>query len=116
VHDGKPYEDKPGLFLEKSDFERGEDNAFYIERGEREWTIRRREGGKESRLSVESETEEMIFENEWLRMKLSSDFRIKSMKLKKNFRGEFSLVGPAEMYVILKGVTTSLPFLPFARS
>ncbi|TKJ26690.1 MAG: putative selenate reductase subunit YgfK [Hadesarchaea archaeon B3_Hades] len=116
VHDGKPYEDKPGLFLEKSDFEREEDNAFYIERGEREWTIRRREGGKESRLSVESETEEMIFENEWLRMKLSSDFRIKSMKLKKDFRGEFSLVGPAEMYVILKGVTTSLHFLPFARS
>ncbi len=116
VHDGKPYEDKPGLFLEKSDFEREEDNAFYIERGEREWTIRRREGGKESRLSVESETEEMIFENEWLRMRLSSDFRIKSMKLKKDFRGEFSLVGPAEMFVILKGVTTSLPFLPFARS
>jgi len=116
VHDGKPYEDKPGLFLEKSDFGREEDNAFYIERGEQEWTIRRREGGKESRLSVESETEEMIFENEWLRMRLSSDFRIKSMKLKKDFRGEFSLVGPAEMYVILKGVTTSLPFLPFARS
>lgn len=116
VHDGKPYEDKPRLFLEKSDFEREEDKAFYIERGEREWTIRRREGGKESRLSVESETEEMIFENEWLRMRLSSNFRIKSMKLKKDFRGEFSLVGPAEMYVILKGVTTSLPFLPFARS
>ena len=116
VHDGKPYEDKPRLFLEKSDFEREDDNAFYIERGERKWTIRRREGGKESRLSVESETEEMIFENEWLKMRLSSDFRIKSMKLKKDFPGEFSLVGPAEMHVILKGVTTSLPFLPFAIS
>jgi len=115
VHDGKPYEDKPKLFLEKSDFEREDDNAFYIDRGEREWTIRRREGGKESRLSVESESDEMTFENERLRMSLSSDFRIKSMELKKDFRGEFSLVGPAEMYVILKGVTTSLSFLPVAR-
>jgi len=115
VHDGKPYEDKPRLFLEKSDFEREDDNAFYIDRGEREWTTRRREGGKESRLYVESEGDEMIFENERLRMSLSSDFRIKSMELKKDFRGEFPLVGPAEMYVILKGVTTSLSFLPVAR-
>lgn len=116
VHDGKPHMDKPKLFLEKSDFEREDDNAFHVERGEREWTIQRREGGKESRLSVKGETEDMIFENEWLRLTLSSDFQIKSMKLKKDFQEEFSLVGPAEMYVILKGVTTSMPFLPFARS
>lgn len=116
VHDGKPYEDKPRLFFGKSDFEREDGNAFHIERGEREWTISRREGGKESYLSVGNGTKEMIFENEWLRLELAPDFKIKSMKLKKDFQGEFSLVGPAEMYVILKGVTTSLPFLPFARS
>jgi putative selenate reductase len=116
VHDGKPYEDKPRLFFEKSDFEREDGNAFHIERGEREWTISRREGGKESRLSVWNGAKEMTFENEWFRLELAPDFKIKSMKLKKDFQGEFSLVGPAEMYVILKGVTTSLPFLPFARS
>jgi len=116
VHDGKPHADKPRLFLEKGDFEQEDGNAFYIEKGGREWTIRRREGGKESRLSVEDGVKKLIFENERLKMELAPDFKIKSMKLKKDFQGGFSLVGPAEMYVILQGVTTSLPFLPFARS
>jgi len=112
VHDGRPYRDKPRLFLMESDFEREEDNAFYIERSERGWTIRRREGGKESRLSVESGTGEMEFENDLLRISLSSDFQISGMELKEAFDGAFSLTGAAEMAVILKGIITSLPFLP----
>ncbi|MEW6222246.1 MAG: putative selenate reductase subunit YgfK [Candidatus Hadarchaeota archaeon] len=116
VHNGKPYMDKPKLFFERSDFGREDDNAFHIERKGEEWIIRRRENGKESSLFMGNGTKEMTFENEWVRLELSPDFRIKRMELKKDFKGEFSLVGPAEMYVILKGVTTSLPFLPFARS
>jgi hypothetical protein len=54
----------------------------------------------------------MVFENEWLGTSLSPDFQIKSLELKKEFEGPFPLVGPAEMYVILKGITGSLPFLP----
>ena len=116
VHDGKPYLDKPRLFLRESDFEQEEDNAFYVERGAKGWTIRRREGGKESRLSVENGSEEMGFEDDLLKMSISSDFRIKAMELKKNFQGEFSLASPAEMYVILKGLSTSLSFLPFEET
>jgi len=118
VHHGKPYLEKPRLFLEESDFEQEDDNAFYVERGEREptrvgWTIRRREGGRESRLALESDTDEMTFENDLLKMTISSpDFRVKTKQLKRGFQGEFSLVGPAEMCVILKGVIASLPFLP----
>jgi len=114
MHDGKPYADKPRLFLERKDFEREADNAFHIEKVNGGWVIRRREGGKESSLHLEGETGEMAFENEWLRIRLSSDFRIKGMELKGDFQGKFSLVGPAEVYVILEGVTSSLPFLPFA--
>jgi putative selenate reductase len=117
VHEGKPHADKPRLFLEKGDFEREEGgNAFHIERDERGWVIRRRENGEESRLSVEGEAKELIFENERLWMRLSSDFQIKSMRLKKSFEGEFSLTGPAEMWVILRGVTSSLPFLPLTQN
>jgi putative selenate reductase len=116
VHEGKPHVDKPRLFLERADFEREEGRGFYIERGERGWVIWRREDGKESRLSVEDRTNEAVFENEWLRVTLTSDFKIKDMELKKDFKGEFSLVGPAEMWVVLKGVASSLPFLPFAQS
>jgi len=117
VHEGKPYLDKPRLFLKESDFEQEENNAFYVERSVRGWTIRRREGGKESRLSVENGSDEVNFENDLLRMTiLSADFQIRAMEMRKDFRGEFSLAGPAEMYVILTGISTSLPFLPFGET
>jgi len=117
IHDGKPYLDKPRLFLRESDFELEEDNAFYVERDAKGWTIRRREGGRESRLSVENGSDEVNFENDLLRMRVSpADFQIRAMEMKKDFQGEFSLVGPAEMYDILKGLSTSLSFLPFEGS
>jgi putative selenate reductase len=114
VHDGKPYLDKPRLFLRESDFEQEDENAFHVERSTEGWTIRKREGGQESRLSVENGSDEVLFESDLLKMRISSsDFQIKTMEIKKNFQGEFSLASPAEMYVILKGLSTSLSFLPF---
>jgi hypothetical protein len=35
------------------------------------------------------------------------------MEMKKDFQVEFSLAGLAEMYMILKGLATTLSFLPF---
>jgi len=116
VHDGKPYLDKPRLFLQESDFEQEDDNAFYVERSERGWAIRRREGRKESRFTLgtsESGPDEMTFENELLRISISPVFQIKSMELKQKFEGVLSLTEAAEMALILKGVTSSLSFLPF---
>ncbi len=117
VHQGKPYQDKPRLFLEESDFQSQDDNAFHIEQHRAGWSIRRREGGKESRLTMSSGMDEITFENDWLRTSFSAhDFGLKAMELKQDLQREFSLVGAAEMYVILKGVSTSLPFLPFKQS
>jgi putative selenate reductase len=114
VHQGKPYLDKPRLFLREDDFELEKDNAFYVERGARGWTIRRREGGKEARLSLENGSDEAGFENDLLRMRIFvTDFQIEAMEMKKGFQGEFSLSIPAEMYILFKGISTSLPFLPF---
>ena len=105
VHNGKPYQEKPRLFLKEADFRLEDDNAFYIV----EDTIRRREGGRESQLSVK---EGMItFENAHVRIDLSPGFKIKKMTLKEAFAGVFSLREAAEMALILNGVTTSLPFL-----
>jgi len=106
VHQGKPYLDKPRLFLQESDFEQEVDNAFYVE----EDAIRRREGGKESRLFVDSETGEMSFENEAVKVSISSNFQIGDMELKEEFQGTLSLVGAAEMAVIFEGISTSLAF------
>ena len=105
VHHGKPYLEKPRLFLQEADFELEDDNAFYI-RGD---TIRRREGGLESRLALENGT--LTFENAEVRLHLSPDFEIQEMVLKQAFEGPFSLREAAEMALILQGVRTSLPFL-----
>jgi putative selenate reductase len=105
VHQGQPYTEKPRLFLQKRDFEMEDNNAFYIEGN----AILRREGGEESRLSMSNGT--LIFENAQVRISLSPDFTVEEMTLKEAFEGTFSLRGAAEMALILRGVSTSLPFL-----
>jgi putative selenate reductase len=116
VHRGKPYLEKPRLFLNESDFQSEDDNAFYIEKHDTGWAIKRRKEGRESWLSVADDTGDIAFENDWLRVTLSSpDFQLQTMEWKQDFQGEFSLVDAAEMHVILKGVSNSLPFLPFGR-
>jgi len=106
VHQGKPYLEKPRLFLEEGDFEQQEDNAFFVTGS----GIRRREGGRESLLSLNSGA--MSFENAQVKLVLSSAFEIQSMELKEEFQGTLSLVEAAEMAVILEGIRRSLSFLP----
>jgi putative selenate reductase len=116
VHHGKPYLDKPRLFLREEDFALEDDNAFYVERDATGWSITRREGGREARLSAKDGSDEVSFENDLLRMALSpTDFQIKALELKETFEGAFSLSEVAEMYVVLKGLSTSLSFLPFGE-
>ena len=105
VHQGKPYEDKPRLFLRESDFLQATSRAFYVEKN----SIRRREGGQESRLFVNEH--EMVYEDAQVPLHLSPGFEIQRMALKKPFDGELSLAGAAEMMVILSGIPSSLPFL-----
>jgi putative selenate reductase len=105
VHHGKPYADKPRLFIDADGFVAEESNAFHIAGN----TIRRREGGAESRLSLEDGG--MIFENAQVRVQMSQDYGITAMTLKQPFDGTLSLREAAEMRVILAGVTASLPFL-----
>jgi putative selenate reductase len=105
VHQGKPYADKPRLFLKESDFQLEDDNAFYVAGS----TVRRREGGQEASLSIQDGT--LAFENAKVRLRLSPQFEIQEMALREAFEGTFSLRGAAEMALVLKGISTSLPFL-----
>ena len=105
VHHGKPYSEKPRLFLQERDFALEEDNAFHIAGN----TIRRRGRGVESRLSLE--VGGMIFENAQVRVEMARDFGVTAMTLKQPFAGTLALREAAEMAVILEGVSASLPFL-----
>jgi len=111
VHNGQPYVDKPRLFLNEEDFDTAEDNAFVIERGEQAWTIRRREGGETSWLTLEEDGGGMTFEDARLRVELGPDSSMTAMELKRSFEGTFSMKHAAEMVVILTGVLNTLPFL-----
>jgi putative selenate reductase len=105
VHHGKPYVDKPRLFLNWDGFRSESDNAFHIEGN----TIRRRERGQESRLSMYDGG--MAFENGAFSVELSPDWEVRKMSLKEPFTGWVSLREAAEMALILKGVQSSLAFL-----
>jgi len=105
VHNGKPYMDKPRLFLKESDFKQEDDNAFYIKGN----TIYRRDGGVKSKLIIEKDG--MVFGNSLVRVRLTPEFKVQEMTLKGAFGGTISLKQAAEMALIFKGVTTSLSFL-----
>jgi putative selenate reductase len=104
VHEGKPYLDKPRLFLAEDDFHREEDNAFLIQGG----TIRRREAGQESRLSV---GETVTFADPDVEVILSPDLRVRELTLRRVFSGPRSLRSAAEMLALFRGVKESVPFL-----
>jgi putative selenate reductase len=117
VHEGEPYRDKPRLFLSHSDFSSEGDNAYHVEKSQQGWTIRRRNGGEEFSLSQPGDGSEMTFESDWLRVTLAApDFRVRTMRLLREFSGEFSMVAAAEMHLILNGVVQTLPFLPFGHT
>jgi putative selenate reductase len=105
VHQAKPYQDKPRLFLQESGFLQQDNNAFYVKKD----CIRRREGYQESRLSVNKS--ETTYEDARVRLCFSSELEVQSMTLKQPFDGDLSLAGAAEMMVILNGIQGSLPFL-----
>lgn len=105
VHQGRPYLDKPRLFLDRTDYEREEDNGWHVEGN----TIWRREAGRESQLS--SIAGRMVFENAQIRAVLAADFALLELETKAGCEGSQSLGAAAEMALILEGVTGSLPFL-----
>ena len=106
VHHGRPYADKPRLFLQRSGFERERDNAFHIA-GD---TIWRREGGQTSSLCRTGSG--WVYETAQARIRLSAGYRVEAAALKSPFEGRLSLTPAAEMALILDGITASLPFLP----
>jgi putative selenate reductase len=113
VHHGKPYREKPRLFLDEGGFLAEHDNAFRIEcpavPGIEGDMIRRREGGRESRLALADGT--LVYEDVHVRVTLTPEWQVKEMALKRAFDGMLSLRDAAEMAMVLKGVKESLPWL-----
>jgi putative selenate reductase len=105
VHQGKPYTDKPRLFLDLLDFEQEDDNVFHIDGS----AIRCRKNGREARLYAHDG--EFLYKDDKVQLVFGSDWRVREMVLKETFEGTLSMRVAAEMALVLEGVTRSLPFM-----
>ncbi len=105
VHDGNPERDKARLFLDETEFQQQDNNAFRICGN----MIRAFDQGHESSLIMKQDR--LKYEDEWLNITLSSALEVQDMSLKKAFTGKKSLMHIGAMVALLRGVTKSLPFL-----
>jgi putative selenate reductase len=108
VHEGRPYRDKPRLVLNEPDFAAQDDNVFKIDRRADGGVIRRREGGRESRLTVGQGG--YIYENESLSVELDNGFAVRSLTPRGHVE-ECSLRDAVEMAVMFNGIRDSAPYL-----
>ena len=114
VHDGKPYQDKPRLFLLRGDFDDVRENALHISRTDDAWSLRRRKEGREWLLLWNDHADTAVVECDQFSIEISLlSFRVSGAKAKGVFAGEVSLACAAEMLLILQGVSSGLSFLPF---
>jgi putative selenate reductase len=105
VHRGRPYVDKPRLFLDAAPFGAEWDNAFRIEGV----TVRRREQGVESSLTVGRAG--WTYDDGVVRVELADDWRVIEAAARSLWAGKRSLKPAAEMAVLYDGITKTLPFL-----
>lgn len=105
VHEGRPYMDKPRLFLNDEDFAACGDNAFLIE-GDR---IFRRAGGRTESLAISDRG--YLFENGDVCLTLDRGYTLTDVRVKRAPSGRVSTRSAIEMSVIHAGVRNSLSWL-----
>jgi putative selenate reductase len=108
---GRPYRDKPRLYLDRAEFEAEDDNAFMLFD---DGSVEGRFAGQTHRLSVDGTVE---YEGPVLSAKLERS----TLAVVEAERGpgavdgsEVSLRPAADMYVLVRGISGSMPQLPRA--
>jgi len=110
VHQGRPYADKPRLFLRRSDFQSEASNAFFVEGG----SIWSREAGRESSLTLRNGTLE--WNSPQARVLLSNCgtggiWQVEEPMLREPYGGTVSLKSAGPMVLLLRAVSGPLSFL-----
>ena len=112
---GRPYRDKPRLYLKRPEFDLQRDNAFMLFRRGDAWGMRGRFGGASHEIVLNGALD-------YASPQLSAcidplDFSLKSAQLAGAADGDTMSLEPcAVMYVLLKSLRDSLPHLPVADS
>jgi NADPH-dependent glutamate synthase beta subunit-like oxidoreductase len=110
---GKPYEDKPRLYLNQAEFDDQQDNAFMIVRNGDESMISARFAGQTHRLSI---TDAVNYMSPSVTATFDNSFNLlSSMPGKDSSDGdEVSFEPAAIMFALWKGLDESMPEIPVA--
>lgn len=105
VHHGRPWADKPRLFLDAALFAAASGVAFHLDGR----SLRHRADGHECRLTRQDGG--WLYEDSVVRVRVRHDWHPEEMTANSWFLGTRSLRTAADMAVLYDGVTTGLPFL-----
>ena len=109
---GEPYRDKPRLYLDRAEFEAQQDNAFMVFRDTDQWAMDARWQGQTHRIELNSK---LAYRGPLFSARLDPDtFRLEQIDASETARDsdKLSLEPVAAMYVLLKGFSQSLPYVP----
>ncbi|MDH3481470.1 MAG: FAD-dependent oxidoreductase [Gammaproteobacteria bacterium] len=108
---GKPYRDKPRLYLDRADFEEQSDNAFMVSIDENVWALDARLQGARHRIELNGKLD---YTGPSFRARLDPlTFDVERAEMTGD-EDSCSLEPCAAMFVLLTGIQRSLPFLPTA--
>jgi NADPH-dependent glutamate synthase beta subunit-like oxidoreductase len=110
---GKPYEDKPRLYLNQAEFDDQQDNAFMIVRNGDESMISARFAGRTHQMSINGEVNYL---SPTVTATFDDSFNLLSSRpgTAASDGDEISLEPAAIMYALWKGLDESMPELPVA--
>jgi putative selenate reductase len=111
---GEPYRDKPRLYLDRSEFEEQVDNAFMLFRENQHWSLEARWDDETHRIEID---EKLNYSGPSFTARVDPDtFEIERAEPGTGAREgqSLSLEICAVMYVLLKGLSQSMPHLPTA--
>jgi len=107
VHQGRPYRDKPRLFLNQEGFEAETDNAYWIE----DDGISSRVDGKTHRLQSASGNQ-WIYETPVARLLLDREFAVLESHVSASSAETLSLRPAVEMSLLLVAIRSDCEYLP----
>ncbi len=111
---GRPYRDKPRLYLRRSEFEAEPDNAFMVSRPNGAWRLEARFGGATHEITI---GDDVVYVSPKLRAKLDAKtFEVREIVPAASWaEGEtLSLNEAAAMFVLLRSVRDSAGHMPTA--
>ncbi len=109
---GRPWHDKPRLYLNRAEFEAQTDNAFRLFREATAWTLQARWGGQTHEITL---NHDLRYRAPGVALELEAKtFAVHKATTSLKDGSAISLAPCATMYALLRGLRDSAAYLPVA--